>query len=133
MRETAVWLGRPRMASVCTRAGTKRDARAARTLVVVTLAFLFIGLVLPAPQNDMELQSHDPSAALVTGAHHARVVLKQAPRHSAVPLVRVLCWVILVLVALASFARRHAEDSGWTARSLLRRFDAPLRGPPLTI
>ena len=38
-----------------------------RTIVVAGVVFLFCGLVLPAPQNDMELKLHHPSAALVTG------------------------------------------------------------------
>ena len=99
----------------------------ARAVLVAVVVFLFCGLVLPAPENDMELKLHDPSSAMVTGAHQACVALKEAPRQLILPMLPSLIRVAGLLAALVVVARLQVRSLRRMARSLLRRFDAPLR------
>jgi hypothetical protein len=104
-----------------------------RTTIVAILVFLFCGLVLPAPQNDAELRTGDPSAVMVVGAHQARVTLKQAPQRLLHPMLRILSWILLVLALPVLVVRLGRREHGWSVHSLLHGTRASLRGPPLAV
>jgi hypothetical protein len=102
-------------------------------MLIVASVFLFCGLVLPAPQNDVELNLHDPSSAMVIGAHQAQVGLKQAPQRLISFVVRVLGWIVGILTTFVVVARRRDREEGWSVSSRLRGASELRRGPPLTI
>lgn len=106
----------------------------AKLMLIVVTVVLLGGLVLPAPQNKMELRQGDPASSMVAGAHGAHASTKtptsQSMAQQLIRLVSSLAALVVAVVVLFVVGRLRSTREAQPNQLLVRWSTGARRAPP---